>query len=226
MIRFHLSRAFEENVVTPTEEEGGRFRQRRRTRAAIVAAAADLLRAGGTPSVNDVAEAADVSRRTVYLHFPTMEQLLLDATLGLLSQASVDEAIDAADTGGDPGERVAAMIRALSDMATETLPLGRSLIKLTVDAARDPEQTGPRRGYRRVEWIERALEPLRDELDPAEFERLVSALAMVVGWEALIVLQDLRGLEPAEQVGVSVWAAKTLIEAALAEHADARRSRA
>jgi hypothetical protein len=44
-----------------------------------------------------------------------------------------------------------------------------------------------------VAWIERALEPLRPQLDPPAFERLVSALAMVVGWDALILLQDLRG---------------------------------
>jgi hypothetical protein len=44
--------------------------------------------------------------------------------------------------------------------------------------------------------MERALEPLRPQLDPAAFERLVSGLAMVIGWEALIVLQDLRGLNP------------------------------
>ena len=79
----------------------------------IVAAAAELLRSGHTPSMNDVAEAADVSRRTVYLYFPTLEQLLIDATLGMLSQSAVDEAIDAADTGGDVTERVAAMISAL-----------------------------------------------------------------------------------------------------------------
>src|SRR5436305_15103112 len=108
-----MSRAHEEDSVATTEEETGRYRQRRRTRAAIVAAAADLLRAGRTPSVNDVADAADVSRRTVYLYFPTVEQLLLDATLGMLTQTAVDETIEAADTGGDAGERVAAMIRAL-----------------------------------------------------------------------------------------------------------------
>src|SRR5438874_9977549 len=114
-----VSRGNERTGGTSAGEETGRFRQRRRTRAAIVAAAADLLRAGRTPSVNDVAEAADVSRRTVYLYFPTLEQLLLDATLGLLSQAPIDEAIDAADTEGDPAERVAAMIRALYAQAAE-----------------------------------------------------------------------------------------------------------
>jgi hypothetical protein len=74
------------------------------------------------------------------------------------------------------------------------------------------------RGYRRVGWIERAIEPLRDRLDADEFERLVSALAMVVGWEAEIVLQDLRGLDPDEELAVTLWSARTLIRAALDEH--------
>ena len=202
-------------------EEGGRFRQRRRTRAAIVAATAELLQAGATPSVGEIADAADVSRRTVYTYFPTLEQLLLDATLGLLSQSAVDDANDAADGEGDPVERVEAMIRAFASISAETLPLGRSLIRLTIDAPRD-DPSAPKRGYRRVGWIERALEPLREQLDADEFERLVSALAMVVGWEAEIVLQDLRGLGPDEELAVTLWSARALIRAALDEH-DARR---
>ena len=205
-----------------TDDESGRFRQRRRTRAAIVAAAAELLRAGHTPSMTEVAEAADVSRRTAYLYFPTIEQLLLDATVGMLSQTRVDEAIEAADTpDGDATERVAAMIWALGDVSAETMALGRSLIRLTVEAppAAGDGATAPRRGYRRIAWVERSLEPLRDQLDPAAFERLVSALAMVVGWEALVVLQDLRGLAPGDQVETSLWAAGALIRAALDEQA-------
>jgi len=212
-----MSSVHPEDPMTATEEGTGRFRQRRRTRAAIVAAAAELIRAGKTPSVNDVAEAADVSRRTVYLYFPTLEQLLIDATLGMLSQTAVDEAIDAADTGGDVTERVAAMIRALHGMSADTLPLGRSLIRLTVDAPESDDASSPRRGYRRIAWIERALEPLRADLDEDAFERLVSGLAMVVGWEALVVLNDLRGLTPDEQVDTTLWAATALIRATLAE---------
>ena len=203
--------------VAATESQTGRFRQRRRTRSAIVSATAGLLRSGRTtPGVNEIAEAADVSRRTVYQYFPTVEQLLLDATLGLLSQTAVDNAIDQADPGGDALDRVSAMIRALADLSSQTMPLGRSLIRLTVDAP--AENTGqPKRGYRRIHWIESAIEPLRNDLDAAGFERLVSALAMVIGWEALIVLQDLRGLAPDEQTDVSTWAAHALIQAALQE---------
>lgn len=196
------------------EVEQGRFRQRARTRADIVAAAGKLLKAGKTPSVNDIAEAAQVSRRTVYLHFPTLEQLLIDAQLGLLSQSLVDDAIAAADPGGDAEARVAAMVGALGKASRETLPLGRSLIKLTIDA--EPPAPGtPRRGYRRIGWIETAVAPLREQLGKEGFERLVSALAVVIGWEALIVLEDVRGLSPRRQTETSLWAAKAIIRAAL-----------
>jgi AcrR family transcriptional regulator len=202
--------------VRETEASSGRVRQRRRTRAAIVNAAAELLGKGGpTPGVSEIAEAADVSRRTVYQYFPTVDQLLLDATLGLLAQADVDAAIDAAgSTRTDVTGRVEAMIRALGDVAADSLPLGRALIRLTVDAPADEQ---PKRGYRRIGWIERAVEPLRSELDEDLFERLVSGLAMVVGWEAMIVLQDLRGLDPAEQLQTSTWAARTLMHDVLDE---------
>ena len=69
------------------------------------------------------------------------------------------------------------------------------------------------RGYRRVEWIERALEPMRDTLSPERFERLVPALTLFIGWESMIVLQDLRGLTAAEAEEVCVWAAATLLAA-------------
>src|SRR5205814_10638622 len=111
-----------------------RDRQRRRTRTAIVDAAAALIARGESPSVADIANAADVSRRTIYLYFPTLEQLLLDATLGLLTQSTVDQIVDStADHVDDVEVTVERTVRALGELTAETLPLGRSLIKLTVD---------------------------------------------------------------------------------------------
>jgi len=51
-------------------------------------------------------------------------------------------------------------------------------------------------------------------------EGLVSALTLVVGWEALIVLRDIRGLTAAEAEDVSAWMASALLERTLAEDAD------
>jgi AcrR family transcriptional regulator len=197
-----------------------RERQRRRTRKAIVDAAAQLIAQGQTPSMANIAQAADVSRRTVYLYFPTLEQLLLDATLGLLTEHSVDAALDSVEDDADAEVRIDRVLRAIGELNAETLPLGRSLIRLTVEsppAAAETTPEAPRRGYRRIAWIERALLPLRDRLDPPAFERLVSALAVIVGWEAFIVLSDVRGLPAPEQVELTTWAARTLVRAALTE---------
>jgi AcrR family transcriptional regulator len=205
-------------VPAADTKPAGRPAQRRRTRKAIVEAAAEPLTRGATPTVADIAEAADVSRRTVYLYFPTLEQLLIDATRGALSQSQVDAVFEPSERTDDVGARVEAMARALQGMSPEVERLGRALIRLTVegDVPGEREQPLPRR-YRRIEWIETALAPLRARVDEARFERLVSALAMVVGWEALIVQRDLRGLTPAQGEDLSVWAARALVQATLDE---------
>jgi len=190
--------------------------QRRRTRKAIVDATIELLAGGGTPSVAEIADAAEVSRRTVYLYFPRLEQLLLDATVGAMSLTSVDDAIAAAQrSAGGPTAGIEALARAMCRQPDDTKALGRRLVALTVERA--PEPGEPRRGYRRVQWIEEALGPVRAQLAPAAFERLVSALTTVLGWEALVVLQDVRGLDAPAQEDASAWAARALVEAALAE---------
>jgi len=186
--------------------------QRRRTRKAIVDAAMALLAHGRTPSVADVAAAADVSRRTVYLHFPTFDQLLLDATIGALSQAPVAAAIERT-AARDVEARVERLVRAMQDTTPEVERLGRALVRLTLDER--PDAAGPRRGYRRLEWIEGALEPWRTRLGPVRWRRLVHALAMVAGWEAMIVQRDVCALSPAEGATLSVWAARALMKAAL-----------
>jgi AcrR family transcriptional regulator len=192
----------------------GRERQRRRTRKAIIDAAVELLARGENPSVAEIAERADVSRRTVYLYFPTQEQLLADAALEA-ARGTVEPQFEA---HGDAGERLEGLVRATHQGFAETEALGRTIIRNTVGAPQKSTPGGtPRRGYRRVEWIERALEPLRGELEPERFERLVSALTLLIGWEAMIVLQDTRALSTAEAEQVCVWAARALLEASTVE---------
>lgn len=186
-----------------------------------MAAAIRLLRAGREPSVAEIAEEAGIARRTVYSHFPTLEQLLTDARIGLLTKEMIDSAIDIVDPGGEVEARLEAMIDAVIETARTTLPLGRTLIKLTIE---DPPPAGglPRRGQRRIAWIEKALSPVKADLPPDVYARLVSVLAIVIGWEGLIVLSDLRALPEDQQRETTRWAARALLQAA---REDARRAR-
>jgi AcrR family transcriptional regulator len=183
--------------------------QRRRTRQAILAAAADLLRAGAAPSMGEVAAAADVSRRTVYLHFASIEHLLADAALA--ATAAVVEP-EWAPHAGAP-ERLEAMVRAVQSRAGDSEQLGRTIVRHTV-GAKEMEDGQPRRGYRRVAWIEDALAPARAGLADEAYERLVSALTLLVGWEALIILRDIRGVDAGEAEDICAWAAGALLNAA------------
>jgi hypothetical protein len=60
------------------------------------------------------------------------------------------------------------------------------------------------------------VEPVRGPLGPERFERLVSALAVVLGWEATIVLRDVRGLDAEAERATTRYAAQALLAAALA----------
>jgi len=203
-----------------------------------VEAATRLLADGRTPSVDEIAAAADVSRRTVYMYFPTLDQLLLDATVGALSATEMDAAMTAAATAEDPAAGVDALVTTSTRLAPVTLPIGRKIIRLTVDAGQDGHDTGqdgndtrqdehdarpgreaPKRGFRRVAWVEQAVAPLRSELSDEQFERLVSALCLVVGWEAHIILEDVRNLPTEDEERVLRWAARALVDAIRAESA-------
>jgi AcrR family transcriptional regulator len=201
------------------QPETGRGAQRRRTRRAILEATAGLLQAGTEPSVNAIAAAADVSRRTVYLYYPTLDQLVLDATIGTLN-VDVDAALDA-QTSTDPRQRLSTLVNQTFATMETSLPLGRKLIKLTIDAPA-PTDGAPRRGHRRIGWIEWAVAPVRERLSEAAYDDLVSSLALVIGWEAFIVLLDVRGLTPDRARAVTLRTAQAILDAALAKPAEGR----
>jgi len=61
-----------------------------------------------------------------------------------------------AELVNDPIDRIEQLCRVLNSHTAETIHLGRSLIRLTVEGD-EPCAGAPRRGYRRVQWIEKAL---------------------------------------------------------------------
>ena len=197
----------------------GRAAQRNRTRRAIVDAAMGLVAGGGTPSMAEIAKAAQVSRRTVYMYFPTLEQLLIYAMTVKTIETAITES-----RSTDPVARVEQLSRALNRHSADNLQLGRALIRLTVEGDASGAG-GPHRGYRRVQWFERALEPARQTLTRQEFDRLVSALCVLTGWEPLIVLRDVRCLDNEPAIDVLTFAVRAVVEKALADaqHRDKRR---
>jgi AcrR family transcriptional regulator len=210
--------------MPPARASNERVQQKGRTRRALLEAAVQLVTAGAQPTVAEVADAAAVSRRTAYRYFPTQEQMLVDAALEGV-RGIMAEAIEGSDGARPDIENVEARldraVKALQQSAVANEQLLRTMIRLTISSP--PVASAPadppvrKRGYRRIEWIALALAPVKKKLGKRRYERLVSALAMCMGIEALIVLRDLRGLRASEAEEVSRWAARALLRASLEE---------
>lgn len=191
--------------------------QRRRTRKDLLAAAARLLKEGRTPTMDEAAEAAMVSRATAYRYFPSIEALLLEAPLD--GAVPEPEALFAGDSSTDPADRVDRAEAALHEMTCRNEPQLRLMLAASLERrAADPEGGGiPIRQNRRSELIEAALAPARARFSDESYERLCAALALVFGIESLVVFRDVLGVDEAGARRTKSWAARALVEAALGE---------
>ena len=158
-----------------------RANQRYRTRKDLIAAAARLVKDGRKPSLEEVAEAALVSRATAYRYFPSVEALLVEASFDIAVPDG--EALFAGDPSTDPEERVdraeAAMHRAvIENEAALRLMLASALARASTDPA---DGAVPLRQNRRTPLIEAALAPARRRFEDDSYARLCAALALIFG---------------------------------------------
>jgi AcrR family transcriptional regulator len=171
---------------------------------------------GQRPTVAEAADAALVSRATAYRYFPSQRALLVEAALAQSHPAdgpSFDEVPD-----GDLFARFDVVCRALFERVTSTEGLMRQMLAVTqeewlVGHAEDL----PLRQGRRLGWIERALEPVRERLGDESYAGLVNGVAMVVGVEPYVVLRDVCGLDQEAALQTMLWAGGALIAKSLQE---------
>jgi AcrR family transcriptional regulator len=195
-------------------DAGGRANQRRRTRKDLLNAAAGLLRAGRKPSLEEIAEAAMVSRATAYRYFPNVEALLLEATLDL---ATPDvETLFGPGAPADPVERLRMADAALDEMIAGNELALRMMLAGAVERGYRPEGAAgaPVRQNRRSALIEAALAPSRDSFAPADLKRLKAILAVIIGTEGMVVFKDVLQIDMQEARAVKRWAIAALVAAA------------
>lgn len=197
----------------------GRMNQKRRTRAALMAAATELVRSGATPTVAQVAELALVSKSTAYRYFPSQEALVAEALLDAVNRLDLEAVYDAARTSGPAAARLDAVVRADHALVIKHEAAFRTAVRAMLAPRADDPAEVPRRPGHRLRYLAEALTPLNDQLDAEQLQRLVMALAMCVGMESILVMEDIGGLSPAAGEAVKRWAAGALLRAALDEAA-------
>lgn len=193
--------------------ETGRANQRQRTRKDLLQAATRLLKQGKSPSLEDVAAEAMVSRATAYRYFPSIEALLIEAPLDV-ALPDADEILQ--DGPKDPIARLELVDEALNEMiGANEAPLRLMLANAIQRPLRESDDAElPRRQNRRTALIDAALDPARGEFDPGALIRLSRALSLIMGTESMIVFKDVLQVNDEDAAHVRRWAIRALVDAA------------
>jgi len=200
-------------VSTPYEtryETSGRSRQKQRTRDALITAAQELVAAGVTPTVEQAASAAGVSRAAGYRYFPNRHALLVAAhpETGRTSLLS-------ADPPTDPAERLAQVVYEFTSLIVRTEPQQRTMLRLSLNDEPVDRSALPLRQGRAIAWIGEALAPLRGQLSDAQLHQLVLAIRSTIGIEALAWQTDVAHLSRDQSMALMAWSAQALLHAAV-----------
>jgi AcrR family transcriptional regulator len=199
-------------AMAASYEQTGRTRQKARTRAAMVDATRELLAEGISPTVEQVAERAAVSRTTAYRYFPNQRALLI-ASYPQLDLPSLLET----DAPADPAARLELVTESIARQLLEHEPEQRAMLRLSLEMPPPDQDRLPLRQGRAIGWIEDALAPLEGRLPAADLRRLVLAIRATVGIEALVWLVDVAGLSRDEATDLMRSSARTLLRSAVAE---------
>ncbi len=197
-------------MVVPYESDG-RSNQKRRTREALVDTARAVLGEGTTPTVEQVAEAAGVSRRTAYRYFPNQRALILAA----VPQLEQDSVLGAAPPA-DPAARLELVVSEQIRILRQYEPQLRAALRFSLDpGSRRDGESNFRKG-RAIGWFAEALEPLAGTHPAVDRRRLALAIRACCGIEALVWLVDVAGVSRAEAYRIMRRSTLALLAAELA----------
>jgi len=202
-------------TMTSAYESFGRTNQKMRTRTAIKAAAGDFIERGETPTMEQIAEAALVSKSTAYRYFPSLDALIAEVMLDNAIQADMQKVFEAAKSNGTAEARLNAVIHADQALVLKHEHSFRTAIGVMLTSHMDDSTRLPRRPGNRLRYLAESLSPIADQISSEQLERLVMALALCVGIESVVVLKDICGLNAAKAEQLKLWVASTLLQETL-----------
>lgn len=195
------------NVMSTDYLESGRARQKQRTRDQLIATARELITSGDTPRIEEVAEAAGISRTTAYRYFASQAELLVAA----YPETGVTSALPDPPPSG-VGDRVDAVADFVITGVQEAEPQQRAMLRLSLG---DVPHELPLRQGRAIAWFVEALAPLADSIGDQRVHRLALALRAACGIETRVWLSDVAGLAPDQASALQRWMVSALVTRAV-----------
>lgn len=174
-----------------------------------MAAARNLVTSGVTPTVEEAAAAASISRTTAYRYFPNKRALLLAAHPEVAATSMLPP-----DPPKDARARLDAVVRNFSAMILDTEAQQRTMLRLSLEVDAVQRAALPLRQGRAIAWVAEALDGLVDGLSEGQLHQLVLGIRATIGIEAIVWLVDVAGLSRKDAAALTRWSAQALLERA------------
>ncbi|HEY7091589.1 MAG TPA: TetR family transcriptional regulator [Ktedonobacterales bacterium] len=178
----------------------------------MIDAARALIANGVTPTVEDAAAKAAISRTTAYRYFSNQRDLLVAAYPETDLQSLL---------GAHPPDDVAARLDMVLDkylgLTIDNETAHRAALRLSLELDEAHRENLLVRQGRVIIWLKDALAPLSSQVSEQAMARLVYAIRAAAGIEALVWLCDVAGLSREEAKELMMWSVHSLLRATLAE---------
>lgn len=181
----------------------------------LLESAITLMHATGcAPTVAEVAKHAGVSRATAYRCFPNR-----GAMLGCMVSQSLGPMRTFASEHASGKDRVTDLLKRSFPRLSRHESTLRTAVQISLEQqalfkaglTKDPPF---RRGHR-IRILDKALEPLKQDLPKDIYLQLHRSLSMVYGVEIFIVLKDIWSESNKQVLATMLWMSDALIESAL-----------
>jgi len=180
----------------------GRIAQKMKTREKLLIAANTLMIEGKEMNIEQVAKEAGVSKATAYRYFSNKEILQKEASLHSISEDKEDLFFEY--TKEDLTGRLEKLTQYHFDILTNNEVEFRLYLSAVIqDSVKNKENYS--RAGRRILLIEEALISLKETIHKERFDKIVSAISIILGIESITVLKDLCDLENDNILDIWRW---------------------
>lgn len=188
--------------------DSGRIAQKMKTRERLLFAAHTMMIEGKEVSVEQVAQEAGVSKATAYRYFSNKDILQKEAALHIKSEDKEDLFSDFKKD--DVVGRLEKLIQYHFDLLINNeLEFRLYLSSALKDSVQNKESYS--RAGRRILLTEEALISLKETLPKERFDKIVSAISVILGIESITILKDLGHLKNDKILETWKWMINKLV---------------
>lgn len=195
----------------------GRIKQKLQTRSEILKAARVMMHKKKKITIADIAKKANISRATMYRYYSNIDILFTEASLHI-QHKTPDQLSEEVQEMNLKDRILHIQNHYMVSAQKNEVGFRRYLSAVLTESIVSKKQL---RGARRVESLNKALEPFKVNLDNDTFKKLISTSSVLMGIDPLITCKDVCKLNNEETNETLEWAIEMLVKGILQEYREA-----